>query len=47
MSSTDQPDVNDEVDESKEGKKYPWIFYFAIGFMGATVAIYLSKMFGW
>ena len=45
MSSTDQTNSNSEVEKSDDGKKapYPWIFYFAMGFMGASVAIMLSK----
>lgn len=45
MSTTDQTDLNRELKES-DGKKYPypWIFYFALGFMGATVAIMLTRL---
>ena len=46
MSLTDQPDLDKEVDEPNDSKKYPWIFYFAIGFMGATVAIALAEFIG-
>ena len=40
MSISNQFDSDSESDE----EKHPWLYYFALGFMGATIALTLLKL---